>query len=111
MAGRMITFDAGESPASGYLATPDSGVGPGVVVLHEWWGLTAPFRQACDRLAAAGFMALAPDLFHGKTAATVAEAEALGGALDQDVARWRGDITGALRFLRQNGATGPAERS
>ena len=105
----MIAFPSGESTAPGYLARPRRGEGPGVLVLHEWWGLTAPFRQACDRLAEAGFVALAPDLYHGETAATVAEAEALSAALDRDVARWRGDITGALAFLRHNGATRPAD--
>jgi carboxymethylenebutenolidase len=109
MTGRMIEFDANGSTASGYLATPDAATGPGVVVLHAWWGLTEPFRQACDRLAEAGFVALAPDLYHGKTATTVAEAEVLGAALDQQEDQWRGDITGALRFLRENGATSPAD--
>jgi carboxymethylenebutenolidase len=108
MAGRMIEFDASGSAAPGYLATPDAAMGPGVVVLHEWWGLTEPFRQACDRLAAAGFVALAPDLYRGKTTDSVEEADALGAALDQQVERWRGDTTGALRYLRHNGATGPA---
>ncbi|HLZ20942.1 MAG TPA: dienelactone hydrolase family protein [Ktedonobacterales bacterium] len=111
MKGHMIEFDTEGSPATGYLATPDAAGagGPGVVVLHTWWGLTEPFRQACDRLAEAGFVALAPDLYGGKTATTVAEAEALGAALDQQEERWRGDITGALRFLRQHGATSPAD--
>lgn len=109
MTGRMIDFDAEGTPAPGYLAMPDSGAGPGVVVLHEWWGLTEPVRQACDWLAEAGFVALAPDLYRGKTTASVQEAEALGAALDQDEKRWRGDIKGALRYLRQYGATGPAD--
>src|SRR5215475_14258068 len=67
MTGQMIEFDANGTPAPGYLATPDgattptpagtpeASAAPGVVVLHAWWGLTAPFRQVCDRLAAAGF--------------------------------------------------------
>jgi len=112
MTGRMIDFDSAGTPAPGYLATPDAAdgtTGPGVVVLHEWWGLTEPFRQVCDRLAAAGFMALAPDLYRGKTTASVEEAEALGTALDQHVERWRGDIMGALRFLRHNGASSPTD--
>lgn len=109
MTGRMIEFDTGGSSAPGYLATPDAAPGPGVVVLHEWWGLTEPFRQVCDRLAAAGFVALAPDLYRGKTTASVEEADVLGAALDRNVERWRGDITGALRCLRQRGATGPAD--
>lgn len=112
MRGQMIEFATKGAPAPGYLARPDAAegaTGPGVVVLHPWWGLTEPFRQACDRLAEAGFVALAPDLYHGKVAATVEEADALGGALDRDEERWRGDITGALEFLRQNGATIPAD--
>jgi carboxymethylenebutenolidase len=58
-----------------YLAVPASGKGPGVLVLHAWWGLTDVFRDVCDRLAHEGFVALAPDLFSGKIARTVAEAE------------------------------------
>jgi carboxymethylenebutenolidase len=62
---------------TGYLAVPESGDGPGVLVLHAWWGLTDFFKHVCDRLAAEGFVALAPDLLDGKTATTVDEAEAL----------------------------------
>jgi carboxymethylenebutenolidase len=101
----MRAFQVDGRTISAYLAVPETGSGPGVVVLHAWWGLTEPFRQVCDRLAEAGFVALAPDLYHGKTAATVEEAEALGAALDQDVERWRGDITGAVQVLRQYDAT------
>ena len=111
MTGRMIEFDANGSPAPGYLAIPNTGRGPGVVVLHAWWGLTEPFRQACDRLAEAGFVALAPDLYRGQTTAKIEEAEALGSALDREEERARGDIRGALRFLRQNGATSAADGS
>jgi carboxymethylenebutenolidase len=112
MTGRMIEFDANGSTAPGYLATPDAAGAtgaPGVVVLHAWWGLTEPFRQVCDRLATAGFVALAPDLYRGKTTAEVEEAEALAGALNQQEERVRGDIEGAVRFLRQDGATSPAD--
>ena len=109
MTGRMIDFDAAGTPAPGYLATPDAAMGPGVVVLHAWWGLTQPFRQVCDRLAEAGFVALAPDLYRGKTATTVEEAEALGAALDGELERVRGDIAGAVQFLRQNDATRRAD--
>src|SRR5258708_1323830 len=105
MTGRMIDFDANRSTAPGYLATPDAAAAPGVVVLHEWWGQTEPLRQACDRLAEAGFVALAPDLYRGKTTASVEEAQALGAALDQDVERVRADIAGAVQVLRQHTAT------
>lgn len=106
MTGRMIEFDAAGTPAPGYLATPKGETGPGVVVLHAWWGLTEPFRQVCDRLAEAGYVALAPDLYRGQTTASVAEAKLLGAALDEQVERWRGDIAGAARFVRQQGAPG-----
>ena len=67
-----------------YLAVPDRGSGPGVLVLHAWWGLTPVFTEVCNQLAAAGFVALAPGLFPGEaTAATIAEAEALRGVLDE----------------------------
>ncbi|HEY7341555.1 MAG TPA: dienelactone hydrolase family protein [Ktedonobacterales bacterium] len=111
MTGEMIEFDANGATAPGYLATPegtDTSGGPGVLVLHAWWGLTAPFRQVCDRLAAAGFVALAPDLYRGKTTASVEEAETLSSALNQEEERVRGDIHGALRFLHAHGATSPA---
>jgi carboxymethylenebutenolidase len=58
-----------------YLALPPSGKGPGVVVLHAWWGLNDVFREVCDRLAQEGFVALAPDLFSGKINHTIEEAE------------------------------------
>jgi carboxymethylenebutenolidase len=104
---RMKEFQDDGKTFSGYLAEPPHGSGPGVLVLHAWWGLTEPFQQVCDRLAEAGFVALAPDLYHGKTTASVEEAQALGAALDQDVERWRGDIAGAMQFLRQHKATHP----
>jgi carboxymethylenebutenolidase len=60
-----------------YLAVPQSGNGAGVLVLHAWWGLNDVFRDVCDRLAQSGFVALAPDMFSGKIARTVEEAEQL----------------------------------
>jgi carboxymethylenebutenolidase len=101
----MREFQADGRTISAYLAVPEQGSGPGVLVLHAWWGLTEPFRQVCDRLAEAGFVALAPDLYRGKTTTSVEEAHALGAALDRDVERWRGDIAGAVQVLRQHTAT------
>ena len=54
--------------ASGYLAKPASGSGPGVLVIQEWWGLDAGIKEMADRLAQAGFVALAPDLYNGEVA-------------------------------------------
>ena len=107
MTGRMIEFDTPGSPAPGYFARPDDATGPGVVVLHAWWGLTEPFRHVCDQLAAAGFVALAPDLYRGKTATTVEDAEALAKALDGESERASADVKGAVQFLSQHDATSP----
>jgi len=65
-----------------YVVAPDSGSGPGVVVLHAWWGLTSFFKGVADRLADAGFVALAPDLFAGRTADTPDDARALLAGAD-----------------------------
>src|SRR2546429_8669251 len=102
---RMREFLTDGRTISAYLAVPEHGSGPGVLVLHAWWGLTEPFRQVCDRLAEAGFVALAPDLYHGKTTASVEEAQALVKALDQDAERVRADIAAAVQGLRQHAAT------
>lgn len=66
----------------GFLAESGSGTRGGVLVLHAWWGLNDTIKGVCSRLAEAGFVAFAPDLYHGKIAKTIPEAEALGGALD-----------------------------
>src|SRR5437899_2305623 len=102
---RMREFLTDGRTISAYLAVPEQGSGPGVLVLHAWWGLTDVFKQVCDRLAEAGFVALAPDLYRGKTTAAVEEAQALGAALDRDVEQWRGDIAGAVQILRQHTVT------
>ncbi|MEO8972643.1 MAG: dienelactone hydrolase family protein [Ktedonobacteraceae bacterium] len=99
----MREFQADGRTISAYLAEPSHGSGPGVLVLHAWWGLTDVFKQVCDRLAEAGFVAIAPDLYHGKTTTSVEEAHALASALDEE--RVRGDIMGAVQVLRQHDAT------
>ena len=69
-----VTFPSNGGSAHGYLAVPSSGGGPGVVVIQEWWGLTDHIADVTDRLAAEGFVALAPDLFGGSVAHDADEA-------------------------------------
>ena len=72
-----IQIQVNQEPVNATLALPASGKGPGILVLHAWWGLTPFFKELCDRLAGQGFVALAPDLYHGPTASTVDEAQSL----------------------------------
>ena len=90
-----VTFTTGQ----GLLAKPASGTGPGVLVAHAWWGLTPFFAGLCDRLAAAGFVAVAPDLYgNGQTADTIPGAEQLSSAYDRKQA-WA-IINAGLDFLK-----------
>jgi carboxymethylenebutenolidase len=66
--GETIEFPSNGGATDGYLATPAQTPAPGVVVVQEWWGLVPQIQRTCDRLAEAGFVALAPDLFHGDIA-------------------------------------------
>jgi carboxymethylenebutenolidase len=84
---------------SGFLAEPAAGSGPGVLVLHAWWGLNDTIRAACTRLADAGFVAYAPDLYHGAVATTIPEAEALGKTLDANVTEARAEVAQAMADL------------
>ncbi len=79
--------------ANAYLAAPEDG-GPGVLVLHAWWGLKPFFKQVCDQLAAQGFTALAPDLYQGRIAGTIDEAKAL---MDQRDSELMNDIVKAAK--------------
>jgi carboxymethylenebutenolidase len=84
-----------------YQAVLERGAGPGVLVLHAWWGLTSVFTDVCDRLAAAGYVALAPSLFSGgATAATIAEAEVLRDAHDEAAAEVEAVVQAAVEQLR-----------
>jgi carboxymethylenebutenolidase len=84
-----------------YLAVPESGTGAGVLVLHAWWGLTSAFTGVCDRLAADGFVALAPSLYpDGATAETIAEAEVLRDAHDRAAAEVEVVVQAAVEQLR-----------
>jgi carboxymethylenebutenolidase len=66
--GEMVTFASNGHDARGHLAVPDSGSGPGLLVIQEWWGLNDQMKGVADMLATQGFVALAPDLYHGELA-------------------------------------------
>jgi carboxymethylenebutenolidase len=85
----------------GYLALPPSDNGPGVLVLHAWWGLNDTIKAFCSRLAQAGYTAFAPDLYHGKIADTIADAEALGSALDANYLQAKAEIAQAATYLNE----------
>jgi carboxymethylenebutenolidase len=91
-----FTTSAGTTP--GYLASPDSGSGPATIVLQEWWGLDSHIRSICDRFAADGFFALAPDLYRGETASQPSEAEQKMMALSMD--QVEKDMCGAVEYLK-----------
>ena len=92
-----VRFPGGDGEAFGYLRLPESGSGPGVVVIQEWWGLTTHVASIVDRLADAGFVALAPDLYGGPTTHDSAEAAELVKRLP--VERAAEDLAGAVDHL------------
>ncbi len=96
MSGEMVSLAANGGATDGYLARPDR-PGPGVLVIQEWWGLVGHIREVADRLAAAGFTALAPDLFHGKRTTSPDEAGKLLMALE--VERAERDLRAAADHL------------
>jgi carboxymethylenebutenolidase len=114
--GEIIEFASNGTTAQGYLAT--EGTGPGVVVIQEWWGLVDHIKELCDRLAAQGFVALAPDLYHG-AAASLQEpneagklmmamrleqaAEDMSGAVDAVKARCSSRGVGVVGFCMGGG--------
>ena len=105
MAGKMVEFPSNGHTAKGYLSTPASGKGPGVLVIQEWWGLVGHIKNVCDRFAAAGYSALAPDLYHGQTASEPDAAGKLFMALN--IERTEKDLAGAIDYLQQQpGVTG-----
>jgi len=92
-----IEFPTSAGSAPGYLAVPEGGRGPGVIVLQEWWGLDEHIRSICDRFAAEGFFALAPDLYRGETTDQPSEAQQKMMALSMEAAEQ--DMCGAAEYL------------
>ena len=102
--GELVEFPSNGAGASGYLALPEGGSGPGVIVVQEWWGLDSGIKEMADRLAAEGFVALAPDLYHGDLAGhtEMDKAGELMQAMPTD--RAARDMSGAVDFLADHDA-------
>jgi carboxymethylenebutenolidase len=100
----VVEFRSNGSNASGYLANPPGGRGPGVLVIQEWWGLDSGIKEMTNRLGAAGFVALAPDLYHGQLAEhdEMDKASQLMQSLPAD--RAARDMSGAVDYLASHEA-------
>src|SRR5438876_1860590 len=103
MTGQMVEFSNNGGRTSGYLAIPEKGSGPGVVVIQEWWGLVDHIKNVCNRFAGEGYVALAPDLYHGQSAKSPDEAGKLMMALRID--ETEKDLRGAIQYLLNHDAT------
>jgi carboxymethylenebutenolidase len=99
-----IEFASNGDTASGYLATPAGGTGPGLIVVQEWWGLNPDIKEMADRLAAGGFVALVPDLYRGELAGhdEMGKAAQLMQSLPAD--RSARDMSGAVDYLDAHAA-------
>jgi carboxymethylenebutenolidase len=102
----MVSFASNGDSTEGYLALPESGHGPGVIVIQEWWGLVDHVKDVADRFAAEGFVAFAPDFYHGATTGEPDEAQSLLMGLAMD--RAAKDIQGAAHYLAERGETSGA---
>lgn len=99
----MVEFASNGSTGQGYLATPASGHGPGVIVIQEWWGLVDHIKEVADRFAAEGFVALAPDLYHGEETTEPDEAGKL--MMNLELGQAAQDMSGAVDYLLSLDAT------
>src|SRR6266699_3898969 len=103
MPGKMVSFQSNGGEASGYLSVPQSGKGPGVVVIQEWWGLVPHIKDVADRFARQGYTALAPDVFRGKTTTEPDEAAKL--MMSMDIEEAANDMRGPCEYLRSHEAS------
>jgi carboxymethylenebutenolidase len=95
--GERVEFPSNGHTCTGYFAAPASGKGPAVVVIQEWWGLVPHIEDLVDRFAGEGFVAIAPDLYHGKTTKSPDDAAKL--LMELDVERAGRETSGAGAYL------------
>jgi len=101
--GEMVTFPSNGGQAEGYIAVPEGGSGPGVVVIEEWWGLNQQIKEVCDRYASEGFVALAPDVY-GREVPMDEPDEAAQMMMALNIEQAAKDLTGAVDYLRGHDA-------
>ncbi len=77
---------------------PGKGTAPAVIVVHEWWGLNSQIREVARKLGRQGYVAIVPDLYHGKVAGDAESAHELSRALDE--AEALADLEAAVAWLR-----------
>jgi carboxymethylenebutenolidase len=82
--GQTTRIDTPDGGTDAYVAAPTTLPAPPILALHAWWGLNKDFRDFVDRLAASGFLVVAPDLFDGAVLATIEDAERFGEELDEE---------------------------
>jgi carboxymethylenebutenolidase len=99
-----VEFKSNGNTAAGYLVKPPAGTGPGVLVIQEWWGLDSGIKEMTDRLGAAGFVALAPDLYHGDLAGHDEMDKAAGLMQKLPPDRAARDMSGAIDYLASHNA-------
>src|SRR2546421_1857702 len=102
MASEMVEFQSNGGPTAGYLSVPEAGRGKGVVVIQEWWGLVPHIKDVADRFAAAGFVALAPDLYHGKAASNQEPDMAGKLMMSLKISEADKDLAGGIDFLSKH---------
>jgi carboxymethylenebutenolidase len=95
--GTMVEWQVDGGNAPGYLVRPASTPAPAVIVIQEWWGLEPHIQEVAERFAAEGYVALAPDLYHGEIATEPDEARKLAMELDHD--RAVAELDAAARYL------------
>ena len=95
--GQRVEFPSNGHTCQGYFAAPQSGSGPAVVVIQEWWGLVPHIEDVVNRFSKEGFAAIAPDLFHGKTTRSPDEAGKM--LMELDAERAEREIAGAGEWL------------
>jgi len=108
--GELVSYRSNGGTSEGYLALPSGGA-PAVIVVQEWWGLVPHVKALAERFAEAGFVALAPDLFHGIQTTEPDEANRLlmGLAMDQaakDIAGGAGYLNGRAEVTGKIGTVG-----